>query len=118
RIPSIQVTLKGETAKPGFVLDFAIVNVVPVPPEIISWWPAGGNALDAVTNHNDGTVHGTPTYSSGKVGQAFSFTHTTDYIQVSNSPSVNPTNAFTIDAWVYLTNSGGNQMLVGKDDQG
>jgi hypothetical protein len=111
------ITLKGISEKPGFVMDFAIVNVVPVPPGIVSWWPAGGNAKDAITNHNDGTLYGSPTYAFGKVGQAFGFAQTTDYIQVSNAPSLNPTNALTIDAWVYLTASGGNQFLVGKDGQ-
>ena len=114
---AILVSLKEQAANPGFVLDFAILNLVPVPPGIVSWWPAGGNAVDAIANHNNGTLYGLPIYTSGKVGQSFSFAQTTDYIQVSNSPSLNPTNALTIDAWVYLTAAGGNQFLVGKDGQ-
>lgn len=100
----------------GVVLDFTIINTVPVPSGIVSWWPAGGNSLDAIANHNDGTLHGSTTYTAGKVGQAFKFTASSGYVQVPNASSLNPTNALTIDGWVYF-NSSSNYMVVGKDDQ-
>jgi len=106
------------TQIPGFVLDFAIVNTLAVPPGIISWWPAGGNALDAITNHNDGFLSNGVTFVAGKVGQAFAFSNFTDFIKVTNAPSLNPTNELTIDAWVFLDRYGSNAVLVAKDDVG
>jgi hypothetical protein len=114
----IMVTLRQELDKPGFVLDFAIVNVIPVPPGIVSWWPGGGIALDAITNHNDGYLSNNVANVSGKIGQAFSFSNFTDYIKVPNAPSLNPTNELTIDAWVFLDRYGSNVALVAKDDVG
>jgi len=102
---------------PGVVLDFTIINTVPVPSGLISWWPAGGNARDATTNHNDGILHGSASYSGGEVGQGFTFNASSDYVQIPDSPSLNPTNELTIDAWVYLNGDNGNYMIVGKDDQ-
>jgi hypothetical protein len=102
---------------PGVVLDFSIVNTVPVPSGNVSWWPAGGNALDANANHNNGTLHGSTGYAAGKVGQAFNFTNSSSYVQISDAASLNPTNAFTIDAWVYFSSASSNFMIVGKDNQ-
>ena len=87
----------------GFVLDFTIINSIPVPPGIVSWWPAGDNALDAVTNHNDGTLQNLTTFVSGEVGRAFSFSGDGDFVEVPDAPSLNPTNGLTIDGWVYVT---------------
>jgi len=110
------VAFRSESANPGLVLDFSIINTVPVPPGNVSWWPAGGNALDANANHNNGTLHGSTSYGAGKVGQAFNFTATSGYVQMPDAASLNPTNALTIDAWVYFT-AASNYMIVGKDDE-
>jgi hypothetical protein len=45
---------------------------------LISWWPGEGNA-DDIVDSNPGTVHGA-TYTTGKVGQAFSFDGVDDYV--------------------------------------
>jgi hypothetical protein len=55
------------------VVDFVIINSVPVPSGVISWWPAGGNAIDAITNHNNGYPSNGVSYVAGEVGQTFSF---------------------------------------------
>jgi hypothetical protein len=104
-------------SRPGVVLDFTIINTVPVPSGNVGWWPGGGNALDANANHNNGTLHGSTSYAAGKVGQAFSFTASSGYVQIPDSASLNATNALTIDAWVYFTGSSSNFMIVGKDNQ-
>jgi hypothetical protein len=105
--------------KDSFLIDFTIINAIPVPSGIISWWPAGGNALDAITNHNDATViHGAPTYVAGEVGQGFSFNGTTDFIEVTNSTSLNPTNGITLDCWVYVTgNQNNHRDILSKDGE-
>lgn len=111
------IASRSVSSQPGVVLDFSIINTVPVPSGNVSWWPAGGNALDANANHNNGTLHGSTTYAAGKVGQAFNFTASSGYVQIPDVTSLNPTNALTIDAWVYFSGSSSNFMIVGKDNQ-
>lgn len=112
------VVMRSKPSSPGVILDFTIINTVPVPSGIVSWWPAGGNALDAEANHNDGTLNGSTSYAAGKVGQTFNFTGSSGYVQIADSASLNPTNALTIDAWVYFNSGTSNHMIVGKDNQG
>jgi len=90
---------------PSLTLDFTLQNAVPVPSGAISWWPAGGDALDALTNHNNGTPYNSPTYAAGEVGQAFSLSGPTEdnggsHFRVSDSRSLHVTNAVTVEAWV------------------
>src|SRR5438034_7533280 len=107
---------------PGICLDFTIINTVPVPSGIISWWPAGLNAQDAITN-NHGTLYNNTTYSAGTVGNAFNFhgwdveIEDADYVQIADAPSLNPTNGLTIDAWIYFPQdvAGQNMPIVSKD---
>jgi len=103
--------------KPGVVIDFTILNSVPLPSGAISWWPAGGNALDAITNHNNGNLSNGVAFAAGKVGRAFALTNS--YIKVSDAPSLNPTNGLTVEAWIYLNtrNSGDNDMILRKDGE-
>jgi hypothetical protein len=112
--------------QPGVVLDFVILNTIPLAPGIISWWPACcttnyNTAIDAITSsHNNGYLSNGVTYLPGYDGQGFyfaSFTNDDRYIKVTNSNSLNPTNALTIDTWVYLDTYLTNVFLVGKDDQ-
>src|SRR5437868_6698781 len=86
------------------------------PSGMISWWPAEGDAND-IQDGNDGTFNGTPAYSSGKVGQAFSFDgNTADYVFVPHNTNLDLTQ-FTVDAWVYPTASpdGGYGTVIDKE---
>jgi hypothetical protein len=103
----LQLALSKSGNKQGFVLDYLIVTGYPVPPNLIGWWPAGGNAKDASVYHNDGTLNGTATFDFGKVGQTFSFNGTSDNVEVPDAPSLNPPTAITIEAWVYITGGDG-----------
>lgn len=105
-------------AEPGVVLDFVIVNTVPVPAGAISWWPAGGNAQDALAA-NPGTPYYSVTYGHGKVGQAFSFSPQ-GYVRVPNAPSLNPATGLTIEGWVWFpaTHTGVNMPIASKDAPG
>lgn len=123
---AVALAMASPSQEPGVVLDFVILNTIPLAPGIISWWPACCTtnyytAIDAITSsHNNGYLSNGVTYLPGYVGQGFSFTSFTNddrYIKVTNSSSLNPTNAFTIDTWVYLDNYTSNVFLVGKDDQ-
>jgi hypothetical protein len=65
---------------------------------LVSWWPADGNADDAIGGNN-GTLAGNVTFAAGKVGQAFEFNGTDGYVQVGGSYSL--TGARTIETWVF-----------------
>ena len=78
---------------------------------LVSWWPGDGNAND-IRNGNDGTINGA-TFAAGKIGQAFSFDGVDDYVQVSNSPLLEPQN-ITVDAWVRSSDPGSYAYILSK----
>ena len=59
------------------------------------------NFLDSTSNNNDGSNSGTSDIS-GIVGRARSFDGNNDRILLGTGSIVNPLNAFTISAWVYV----------------
>ena len=83
---------------------------MPLPDGIVSWWRAEDNALDS-----SGTNHGSATakYEAGKVGLGFTAASSTG---VTNSASLQLTNALTVEAWVKPpTNSGAaNRSILSK----
>ena len=74
-------------------------SCVPVPSNMISWWRAENNALDSV-GANNGTFVGAASYANGEVGQAFNLSGT-NYVSVPDSPTLNFSNAMTIECWLY-----------------
>ena len=102
------------------VLDFVIVSSVPVPAGVVSWWPAGGNANDAIAaSGNHGSWLGTATYGAGKVGQAFSLGGVNNAVTVADAASLNFGDAqnFTLETWIKpLTNANpsGLMSILGK----
>ncbi|UCE29464.1 MAG: LamG domain-containing protein [Candidatus Bathyarchaeota archaeon] len=69
--------------------------------EVVSWWPAEGNANDIVgTNH--GTLENGATFAPGIVGLAFSFDGVDDFVNLGR-----PTNlqlqTLSVSAWVKPT---------------
>jgi hypothetical protein len=91
------------------------------PADMISWWPGDGHALDIVDD-NDGALVGNATYADGKVGNAFSLDGgESNYVEIPNSSSLNPTGAFTIDGWFYIDpvapgNTGEIATLIAKTE--
>src|SRR5213078_3068216 len=87
------------------------------PNNMVAWWPGDGNP-DDIKNGNNGMLTGGATYATaGKVGPAFSFNATTDSgVIVPSSNTLNPTNAITIDAWVYPTSFPNNVPTVVRKD--
>jgi len=61
---------------------------------------SGSIAKDSSGNGNDGTIHGA-TWVDGKFGKALSFDGEDDYVEVHDSPSLDITDAITIEAWIY-----------------
>src|SRR5579871_1852376 len=70
----------------------------PAPSGIVSWWAGESNALDNY-GLNNGNYLGIPHYAPGKVGTAFSFNGTNQYIRVPNSTS-QQVSTLTVEAWV------------------
>ena len=79
------------------------------PTDYVSLWKGEGNADDA-TGTNIGTLVGNTTFTSGKVGQAFSFDGSGDMVRMEDSPSLDITGSMTISAW-FKTN--GSRMSPG-----
>jgi hypothetical protein len=78
----------------------------------VAWWPAEGDASD-IRGGNNGTLQGTVAFTTGEVGQAFSF-NGNGYVQVPNAPSLEPAN-LTIELWVRHYGTPGNyRYLVSK----
>lgn len=77
----------------------------PLPSGIVSWWSGNGTANDIVGS-NHGTMTNGASFVQGKVGQAFLLDGINDYIRIPNSPSLNPTGSFTVDAWIYPMRDG------------
>lgn len=59
----------------------------PAPPEIISWWPAEGNA-DDVMGTNNGILLGGLSFTNGEVGQGFWFNNTNQGVDISSNSSL------------------------------
>jgi hypothetical protein len=88
----------------------------PPPPNMVSWWPGDGNT-DDIVDGNNGAFVGTASYSTGEVGQAFSFDGS-NYVQVPDAANLDfaPNAPITIDMWVYRTGSAPVMHFIGKRD--
>jgi hypothetical protein len=87
--------------------------------DLISQWRAEGDALDSA-GENHGTLHNGAGFAPGfdGVGQAFSFDGVDDHILVPDSPSLNPLDQLTLEAWVYITGKqGADRDIVSKDGE-
>ncbi len=83
---------------------------------LVSWWTAEGNGGDLAGTNALTLVNGAG-YTSGEVGQAFSFNGTGQYAQAAASSAWGlGTNDFTIELWVKLAANGTCAFLA--DDAG
>jgi uncharacterized repeat protein (TIGR01451 family) len=89
-------------------------SCAPAPPQMVSWWPAEGNAND-IQDGNNGTFQGVnPQFAPGKVGQAFSFDGN-DYVNVPHSSNLDIRTAVTLDTWIQTPITPNNiQVIAGK----
>lgn len=70
---------------------------------------------DSTTNANNGvTFNGVAKSAAGKIDGADAFDGINDYIRVSNSPSLNPTSAITIELWMKLSQTADFTNLINK----
>ena len=95
------------------------------PTNMVSWWPAEGNAND-IAGSNSGTVIGLTGFATGEVGQAFSFDGTgfdrsNSFVYVSDSASLDPlaSSGLSYDMWLNPSQVGGtnsgNRVMLGRN---
>ena len=95
------------------------------PTNMVSWWPAEGNAND-IAGSNSGTVIGLTGFATGEVGQAFSFDGTgfdrsNSFVYVSDSASLDPlaSSGLSYDMWLNPSEVGGtnsgNRVMLGRN---
>ena len=99
------------------VFGFAIISMAQTVPSyvptsgLVGWWPFTGNAIDSSGNGNNGTVYGATLTADrfGNVNAAYNFDGMSNFIEVSSSPSLCVSSAYSISAWAYISayNSGG-----------
>ena len=106
----------------GWVLSsnalLTVVTSMPAPAGLVGWWAAESNALDSVGG-NDGFPYGTVEYAEGKVGMAFALGGGTNHsVRIADAAALNPTNALTLETWVYVPEHSANDSVVvaGKDN--
>jgi len=85
----------------------------PVPPDIVSWYRAQGDASD-FAGDNDGILINGTTFTAGKVGQAFLFDGSNDYVIIPDDASLEPGSNFTIEAWVNPSELGHGRPIAQK----
>ncbi len=90
----------------------------PLPANIVAWWQAESNALDAIGNAT-GVLAGNEVFTPGEVGQGFSGSSPGCGVFVANTTALQ-LQTLTIEAWVKRSNtnlvangSGGFAFLVG-----
>jgi hypothetical protein len=92
--------------------------------DLVGYWTmnsediSGDMLLDKSGNGNNGTIHGSPQITTGKVGDALYFDGVSDYMRISHHSSIDNAfvNTFTITSWIKIRgNTGENaQMILGK----
>jgi hypothetical protein len=100
-----------------YTLTFAAHGKPQPIPAAISWWKAENNALDSVGTNN-GTLEPPGNYTNGLVGQAFELFGGLDHVRVPDAPSLEFSNAMTVETWIYPTNLtiGSPAVIVSKAD--
>lgn len=90
-----------------------IPTPIPPIPDPVSWWPGDGNA-DDIAGSNAGSLKGDTTFTSGKVGLAFSFDGGGEYVDMGDVLDVGIT-SFSIGLWYKRQiDVGGNRRVVSK----
>src|SRR3989442_1570637 len=67
-------------------------------PGLVGWWRGEGSAFDSA-GANDGALQNGVSFALGKVGSAFAFDGTDDFVQVSNALSLRLSGEFSIEFW-------------------
>ncbi|MBD3203259.1 DUF2341 domain-containing protein [Candidatus Woesearchaeota archaeon] len=82
---------------------------------------SSGTIFDSTSFNNDGSVNGAVYSSSGYLDGNYEFDGDTDYISVNDDNSLDLSNTFTLEAWIYPTAWGGSGQygrIIHKADSG
>lgn len=84
---------------------------------LVAWYPFNGNANDASGNGNNGTVYGATltTDRFGIANKAYYFNGTSNYIEVGNLISSNPS-SYSINIWLNLTENKVVDIISDRDN--
>ena len=93
----------------------------PCPSGMVSYWTfddedLSGSTVTDTYGNNDGTNNGATTGQTGKVGEAFSFDGSDDYVDIGEILGYGATDAHTITAWINVPNPNTFQGIVGRQD--
>ena len=106
-VPSVATILlmqEGGATPPGLVAGYAFNE------------GAGGTATDASGNGNAGAISGATWTATGKFGSALSFNGTSSRVNIADSSSLDLTDAFALEGWVFPTvATSGWRTLIGKN---
>ena len=83
-------------------LPLTTAQTCPPPPGLLSWWP--GNDGRDIVGPNQASMKNGATSVAGKVGQAFSFDGTDDYIEAPGSGIPTGNSEYTVEFWVNPVN--------------
>ncbi|MBN2507344.1 MAG: immunoglobulin domain-containing protein, partial [Verrucomicrobia bacterium] len=89
----------------------------PVPPGLVSWWRAEGDAVDAAGGH-DGSVLNGAGFAGGRVGSAFSTAAFGQRVIVADAAAFELTESLTIEGWVFIHGDGGIVFMRGDNRTG
>src|SRR5258707_9819275 len=102
--------------EPALVASAAGADCTAAPAGLIGWWPGDGSPKDVVGT-NDGILQGgASSDNTGVVGSGFSFDGTNSYVEVGDSPLLEPA-LLTVEAWVRfdsLDSPGADPSLPGQ----
>ena len=113
---TVQVTdSASQTAQRNYSI--TIITCTPPPSGMVGWYPGDGNAVD-IQSGNNGSLQGGATFAPGKVGQAFSLNGSSAYVQAPAIAAQDPTEAGSLDAWVYLNQTGQDMSIIVKGGGG
>ena len=94
-----------DAATDALVSDAGDAGCALPPSGIVGWWTGDDTTNDRTGNHNMTTVGSVP-YVAGMVGNGFSFTPG-NYLTRPHVAAIALTSAYTIEAWVKVTATGG-----------
>lgn len=84
---------------------------------LIGYWSLDGDALDRSGFGRDGTLQGSPTYVTGKKGQALTFTTNQRVDVVDDAFDFGVSQSFSVNFWFRTTdNNSVNKRAIAKDN--
>jgi hypothetical protein len=87
------------------------------PSGMVSWWAGEGSAADSFGTNNGALVNGAG-FAAGEVGRAFSLDGSSQYVDVMNSATLNPTGSISLEAWIYPTQFPPSAPIIKKAGEG